>query len=449
MDERSLRHAVLGLLGVLGVGSAVLASHAVSPPAGFFAITGVAIAGVYLAAALMLGWYAVRRGSARHLVLSITFAFTAGAFALFTVHPHGAGAPWMWAAAHVVLPVGIVLALLDGPRILREAFDAPSTRLRGAAIAAGYVVALLAVLYIAAVRGRLPALGDPTTLVGLGLVIVLISAVAVGIGLRRGRREDLESWLSVVAAANLVSAALIIGAGKPGTLGEMMARLAMLLAGVAMLRAVMADAGQLWNKLGFAGRFAPLDDGSGVLDETEVLAQARLLWPTSPASASLSVVVVAVDGVDDIFDQFGHLTGERVTGEVGRRLRFTLRDADVVGQRGDAAFIVLLPETDVDGARIAVERVLESIRSKSISGVRDSVSVTASAGVAEAQGGDHLDRVLDAAAAALDGARSAGGDRLLILASPTDSHAPPGGENAPGSGVAQQDPGASSLPVAA
>ena len=140
------------------------------------------------------------------------------------------------------------------------------------------------------------------------------------------------------------------------------------------------------------------------------------------------MVIVAIDGVDDIYDQFGHLTGDRVTGEISRRLRSTLRDADVVGQRGDEAYIVLLPETDVDGARIAVDRVLESIRAKAISGVRDSVPVTASAGVAVAQADDDLERVLGAAAAALDGARNAGGDRLLILAAPTDSHAPPGEE---------------------
>ncbi len=454
MDERSLRHVVLGLLGVLGLGAAVLASHPVSPPAGFLGVTGAAIAGTYLVAALLLGWFSVRRGSARHLVLSITFALTAGAFALLTLHPHGASAPWMWVTAHVALPIGIVLSLLGGPRILREAFAPPSTRVRGAAIAAGYAVGVLAVIYLGALRGRLPALDDPTTVAPLGLGVAVISAVAVGIGLRRGRREDLESWLTVVAAANLLSGALVVGAGEPGTLGEMMARIVTLLAGLAMLRAVMQDAGRLWNKLGFAGRFAPLVEE--VLDEHEVLARARLMMPATAtataAVASLSVVIVAIDGVDDIYDQFGHLTGGRVTAEIGRRLRSALRDADVIGQRGDEAFIVLLPETDTDGARIAVERALESIRSKSISGVRDSVPVTASAGVAEAQGDDDLEHVLGAAATALERARNAGGDRLVISAAPSDSHAPPGGELEPGTDPAASDAvadPAALLPVAA
>lgn len=444
MDERSIRHVVLGLLGVLGLGAAAMAHHDVSSPTGFFAVTGVAITGMYAVAGLMLGWYAVRRGSARHLILSITFALTAGAFALQSARPHGVSAPWMWATSHVLLPLGIVLALLGGPKVLREAFAPPSKRVRGASIAAGYVVSLLAIVYLAPLRGDLPTLHDPTTIVPLGLVVVAISGVAVAMGLRRGRREDLESWLTVVAAATLVDGALTMGAGHPGTIGELMARVISLVASLAMLRAVMQDAGRLWTKLGLAGRFAPLDDASGVLDEHEVLAQARLLMPTTAASASLSVVVVAVDGVDGIYDQFGHLTGDRVTGEVGRRVRSTLRDADVVGQRGDEAFIMLLPQTDVDGARIAVERVLESIRCKPISGVRDSVPVTASAGVAEVHGDDDLDRVLAAAAAALDGARNAGGDRLIILAAPVDSHGPPP-LAAPGTEAEPQP----SLPVAA
>jgi diguanylate cyclase (GGDEF)-like protein len=452
MDERSLRHAVLGLLGVMGLGAAALASHSISAPAGFFTVTGVAITAMYAVAGLMVGWFAVRRGSARHLILAIAFAFTAGAVALQSVHPHGLSAPWMWATAHVVLPVGIILALLGGPKPLRDAFAVPSTRVRGAMIAAGYVAALLAILYLAPLRGKLPTLHDPTTMVPLGLIVVAISGAAVVIGLRRGRREDLESWLTVVAAATLVDGALTLGARHPGTIGELMARAISLVASLAMLRAVMQDAGRLWTKLGLAGRFAPLDDSLGVLDELEVLEQAHALMPSTAGGPALSIVVLAIDGVDDIYEQFGHLTGDRLTGEVGRRMRTTLRDADVVGQRADEAFILLLPETDAVGARIAVDRVLECIRSKPVSGVRDSVSATASAGVAQAHRDDDLDRVLAAASAALDGARNAGGDRMLILASDVDSLAPPPGAELGPELAAQAQappPAPASLPVAA
>ena len=233
MDERSIRHVVLGLLGVLGLGAAALASHSVKSPTGFFVVSGIVIAVMYGAAAVMLGWFSVRRGSARHLILAITFAMTAGAYALLSVAPHGASATWMWATAHIALPVGIVLALLGGPKILREAFAPPSTRVRGTAIAAGYVAALLAILHLAPQHGKLLVLHDPTDLVPLGLLVVVISAVAVGLGLRRGRREDLESWLTVVAAANLVDGALMMGAMKPGTIGELVARVVAMVASLA------------------------------------------------------------------------------------------------------------------------------------------------------------------------------------------------------------------------
>jgi diguanylate cyclase (GGDEF)-like protein len=444
MDERSLRHVVLGLLGVLGLGAAALASHHVSSPAGFLVVSGFVIAAMYGAAALMLGWFAVRRGSARHLILTITFAMTAGAYALLSVAPHGASATYMWATAHIVLPIGLVLALLGGPKVLRDAFAPPSTRLRGTLIAGGYVAAILAILYLAPQSGRLPTLDDPTQLIPLGALVVLVSAVAVGLGLRRGRREDLESWLTVVAAANLVDGALTIGAHHGGTVGALVARIVAMVASLAMLRAVMQDAGRLWAKLGSA-RFSPLDDALGILDEDEILERAHALMPTTALSAPLSVVMFALDGLDTIYDDFGHLTGDRVTGEVARRLRATLRDADLIGQRADESWIALLPETDVEGARIAVERALENIRSKPVSGVRDSVNATASAGVAEGRGDDTLDRVLAAASAALDSCRHAGGDRMLILAAPGDSHAPPGELDAE---VPAPEPD-SALPVAA
>jgi diguanylate cyclase (GGDEF)-like protein len=442
MDERSLRHVVLGVLGILGLGAAALASHDISAPAGFFTVTGLAIAFMYGAAAFLLGWFAIRRGSARHLILSLTFAVTAGAYLLFSARPHAAGATYMWAVAHVVLPIGLVGALLGGPKALRTAFAEPSTRLRGTAIAGGYIVGLLVILYFAPIRGKLPVLQDPTNEVPLALLVVVISAAAVGLGLRRGRREDLESWLTVVAAANLVDAALMIGAKDTGTVGVLVARIVALIASLAMLRAVMLDAGRLWARMG-SERFAPLEEATGVVDEREALTQARHLMPKGPTAAPLTIVLFAIDGVLDIYDQNGHLTGDRVVAEVARRLHTTLRDADVVGQRADESFLVLLPETDADGARIAVERVLELVRAKPISTVRDSLAVTCAAGVAEARSDDDLERVLGAAAAALEGARSAGGDRLLILAAGSDSHAPPGSVDADAS---LQEPSVAAVP---
>ncbi len=422
MDERSLRHVVLGVLGVLGLGAAALASHDVNAPAGFFTVTGITIALLYGAAAFLLGWFAIRRGSVRHLILSLTFGIAAGAYLGLSVHPTAAGATYMWAVAHIVLPIGVIAALLGGPKFLRDAFAQPSTRLRGTAIAGGYIAALLVILYFAPMRGKLPVLKDPTQVVPLCLLVVAISAAAIGLGLRRGRREDLESWLTIVAAANLVDGALTIGAAQGGTVGVLVARLVALVASLAMLRAVMQDAGRLWTKLG-AERFAPLEESTGVLDEREALNRARHMMPKSGAAAPLTVVLFAIDGVQEMYHEFGHLTGDRVTAEVARRLIATLRDADVVGQRADESFLVLLPETDAEGARIAVDRVLEIVRGKPVSGVRESVAVTCAAGVAEARGGDDLERVLGAATAALEGARSAGGDRLLILAASSDPHA--------------------------
>src|SRR4029079_1332320 len=74
----------------------------------------------------------------------------------------------------------------------------------------------------------------------------------------------------------------------------------------------------------------------------------------------LSLIMFDVDRFKDINDGHGHLCGDAVLAAIGQSLRDILRCSDLKCRYGSEEFLVMLPDTPVEGAR----RVAETIRRK-------------------------------------------------------------------------------------
>jgi diguanylate cyclase (GGDEF)-like protein len=92
---------------------------------------------------------------------------------------------------------------------------------------------------------------------------------------------------------------------------------------------------------------------------------------------SLSVGMLDVDHFKRINDGFGHPFGDRVIREVARILAETVRQVDKVGRYGGEEFLLVLPDTDMEGARILAERVRSLIEAAGFDpeGYRGTVSI--------------------------------------------------------------------------
>lgn len=96
----------------------------------------------------------------------------------------------------------------------------------------------------------------------------------------------------------------------------------------------------------------------------------------------LSVIAVDVDHFKKINDNYGHAAGDLVLKNVVSQIKQGLRDVDFLGRLGGEEFVVGLPETALDGAAIAAERLRETIAGMAIISNGDRISVTASFGIA-------------------------------------------------------------------
>ncbi len=99
-------------------------------------------------------------------------------------------------------------------------------------------------------------------------------------------------------------------------------------------------------------------------------------------SHPLSLIVFDVDHFKQINDTFGHGFGDRVLSELGKTVRVCFRETDFCGRLGGEEFALVLPETPLDSAVNAAERLRRNISGLEISKEGKQTRITISLGVA-------------------------------------------------------------------
>jgi diguanylate cyclase len=133
----------------------------------------------------------------------------------------------------------------------------------------------------------------------------------------------------------------------------------------------------------------------------------------------LSVLMVDIDHFKGINDNHGHQSGDAVLKTVATLIKgFAKRKADVVCRYGGEEFMVILPDTTLDGAQLVAEGIRQALAELDIPLVDEVIKVTASIGLASAIPGspaqDELVALVGAADAALYRAKQEGRNRVCL-----------------------------------
>lgn len=125
--------------------------------------------------------------------------------------------------------------------------------------------------------------------------------------------------------------------------------------------------------------------------------------------SSLALLMLDLDHFKTINDAHGHQMGDQVLAEFAQRLQSVLRKPAILGRYGGEEFVVLLPETSPDEARLVAQRLLEVAASQSVL-----PHCTVSIGLASFQhaGDDTLQALISRADAALYRAKRLGRNRV-------------------------------------
>lgn len=122
-----------------------------------------------------------------------------------------------------------------------------------------------------------------------------------------------------------------------------------------------------------------------------------------------SVIMIDLDNFKRINDTYGHLIGDKTLITLAEILRQSVRDTDVVGRWGGEEFMIICPETSIEGAEYVASKIHAFLNSYAFPHID---TLTCSFGVSESLKDERIENVVGRADKALYAAKEEGRNRI-------------------------------------
>ena len=241
-------------------------------------------------------------------------------------------------------------------------------------------------------------LRDLTALLVMGILVV-VGFIAYRLGLLIVAPLDRLTKGAAEVAAGDFAVDLPVGKGEAGYLTEVFNGM------VARLR----EGRQQLERLLVTDPLTGVSNRRHLLETLEIeTSRARR------SKTSFAILMADVDHFKKFNDMHGHIAGDEALKAVAVVLKEVTREIDHVARYGGEEFLVALPDTDIDGAVRAAERIRERLAETGVVVQEQSVTLTLSTGVAEfPTDGESPESLIAAADAALYQAKRRGRDRVM------------------------------------
>ncbi|MCQ4310598.1 diguanylate cyclase [Pseudomonas stutzeri] len=131
--------------------------------------------------------------------------------------------------------------------------------------------------------------------------------------------------------------------------------------------------------------------------------------------SNAALVMFDIDHFKKINDKYGHQAGDAVIQQTANLIRQSMRGADVAGRYGGEEFVVLLPDTDSQGAVMFAERLRQSSEAYEVNHENHRIRFTISFGIADLSlPTSGYAQLIERADSALYASKSAGRNRVTL-----------------------------------
>lgn len=126
---------------------------------------------------------------------------------------------------------------------------------------------------------------------------------------------------------------------------------------------------------------------------------------------SFGVIMVDIDHFKRVNDEHGHLVGDQVISSIANVLEAHIREIDTIGRWGGEEFLIICPESTLDGLQQLAERLRLAVASKKLPIVEHK---TASFGAAVFETDDSVETIISKADNALYLAKNQGRNQVVL-----------------------------------
>jgi len=204
--------------------------------------------------------------------------------------------------------------------------------------------------------------------------------------------------LAVVAIGGYLVAAVVAVGGAvpdPGALAIVAVNLTAL---VLLAYVAMVVAREQRRTRDAAVRLSTVDALTGLANRGYIIAALeREIDRATRYRRGFCLLMADVDGLKELNDTYGHRVGDRALTTVAGMIRENVRRIDIPARIGGDEFVVLLPETDREGARVVADKISQGVAAASVGEMGERIPIGVSIGMGEWVPGRSLDDVMAAA----------------------------------------------------
>lgn len=131
-------------------------------------------------------------------------------------------------------------------------------------------------------------------------------------------------------------------------------------------------------------------------------------------SRPLSVIFFDIDHFKNINDTYGHECGDIALSTAANCIKEAVRNSDIVFRYGGEEFIILLSDTDLNGAKVIAERIRQQVENHRLAYGMEVLKLTASIGLSCLRGNDNKDSLIKRADDAMYRAKDNGRNQVQI-----------------------------------
>ena len=308
------------------------------------------------------------------------------------------GASGLWAANQ---PAILALLALAGLSMLVVHDLLPANALGAAKyVVEGSVAVTVATLLVALTGGVTSPFFFTYPLIVGGAALVVTPAITVAL--------TATAILGYVLAVFLGSPAGLSTSAMAATVGVNLTAL------ILLAYAAMVIAREQRRTRDAAVRLSTIDPLTGLFNRGFFFAAIeREIARSARSSRGFCLLMMDLDELKTVNDQFGHFHGDRVLRGVGEVVQAGVRRIDTAARYGGDEFVVLLPETDPTGAYVVAEKIRQGVESMPVDLPDTSIVPSLSIGVVSyPDDGMTADELMISADGAMYASKRAGKNRV-------------------------------------